>query len=307
MYEENLITDIKKRDELANRFEVLDKVKALLLINKYDMATTEQIATFYEVKKDAVHKIWQRNQDEILKDGIKFITVKGDLAGQNVQTNNSKSGGKYLRDTNGEEYFVPNVSGLRLFSRRAILRIGMLLRDSKVASEVRTQLLNIEEKAAPAKKVADINEEQNLLISIAKAYASGKTTEMLVAAQALDQFRQRHIRELETTNAGLKSDNHLLAKDALSWGDRASLNAGMRRLATVTGKGYGEVWGIFYRELEYKHGICLKRRGKAPYLNYIKKEEWPLAMQSFAALCVANGTTASEMVAAQKLGKNNVQ
>ena len=40
---------------------------------------------------------------------------------------------------------VPNV-GIILFPKRAILRMGMLLRDSEVAKEVRTQLLNITEK-----------------------------------------------------------------------------------------------------------------------------------------------------------------
>lgn len=35
---------------------------------------------------------------------------------------------------------VPNV-GIRLFPKRAVLRLGMLLRDSRVAQEVRTQLL----------------------------------------------------------------------------------------------------------------------------------------------------------------------
>ena len=43
---------------------------------------------------------------------------------------------------------IPN-RGIKCFSKRAILRIGMLLRDSKIAQEVRTQLLKeyISEKA----------------------------------------------------------------------------------------------------------------------------------------------------------------
>lgn len=41
---------------------------------------------------------------------------------------------------------IPN-RGIRCFSKRAVLRFGMLLRDSEVAKEVRTQLLNIKEEA----------------------------------------------------------------------------------------------------------------------------------------------------------------
>ncbi|WP_373560911.1 hypothetical protein [Bacillus cereus] len=38
----------------------------------------------------------------------------------------------------------------------------MLLRDSEIAKKVRTQLLNIEEKATIESKVADIDEEMQL-------------------------------------------------------------------------------------------------------------------------------------------------
>ena len=52
--------------------------------------------------------------------------------------------------------------GLKVFPQRAIPRIGMLLRDSDVAKEVRTQLLNIEEKASGETKTHDIDEEQRV-------------------------------------------------------------------------------------------------------------------------------------------------
>jgi hypothetical protein len=47
--------------------------------------------------------------------------------------------------------------GIGLFTRRAILRVGMLLRDSEIA-EVRTQLLNIEKKVTVEQTIANINE-----------------------------------------------------------------------------------------------------------------------------------------------------
>lgn len=50
-----------------------------------------------------------------------------------------------------------------LFPKRAILRVGMLLRDSEVAKEVRTQLLNIEEHTATEVKTYEIDYEQEVL------------------------------------------------------------------------------------------------------------------------------------------------
>ena len=60
-----------------------------------------------------------------------------------------------------------------LFPRRAIPRVGMLLRDSEVAKEVRTQLLNIEEKVSKESKIEDINEEEKFMLAIGKAVVNG--------------------------------------------------------------------------------------------------------------------------------------
>lgn len=59
-----------------------------------------------------------------------------------------------------------------LFPKRAILRVGMLLRDSEVAKEVRTQLLNIEEHTAAEVKTYEIDYEQEVLGRGLKVYGT---------------------------------------------------------------------------------------------------------------------------------------
>lgn len=63
---------------------------------------------------------------------------------------------------NGQRVTINN-RGLKVFSKRAVLRIGMLLQQSAIAREVRTQLLNIEGKTSDKIKVEDIDEEQRLI------------------------------------------------------------------------------------------------------------------------------------------------
>lgn len=65
---------------------------------------------------------------------------------------------------NMKGYFLLNgnkigYKGNGIFPKRAILRVGMLLRDSEVAKEVRTQLLNIEENTAAEVKTYEIDYE----------------------------------------------------------------------------------------------------------------------------------------------------
>ncbi|MGE1009234.1 hypothetical protein [Bacillus cereus] len=61
--------------------------------------------------------------------------------------------------------------GSNIFPKRAILRVGMLLRDSEVAKEVRTQLLNIEEHTAAEVKTYEIDYEQDLHLKLGQAIA----------------------------------------------------------------------------------------------------------------------------------------
>ena len=74
----------------------------------------------------------------------------------------------------------------------------MLLRDSAIAKEVCTQLLNIEEKTTQEVKVADINEEQTLQMAVGQAFMSGDINALAQAATSLMAFKNRHIAEIET-------------------------------------------------------------------------------------------------------------
>lgn len=114
------------RDALADHIDVLDKVKALTLLPGTAFATLDLVAGYYEVSNEAVHKIVQRNRDEIDSDGFRIV------AGDELSDIKSKSG------------LAARTPILGVFPRRAILRVGMLLRDSRIAKAVRDHLLDTE-------------------------------------------------------------------------------------------------------------------------------------------------------------------
>ena len=58
-----------------NRVEVLDKVKDLLLLPELEMATTSQVADFYEVPMQAIKSLVTDKKDELTADG--YITKYG--------------------------------------------------------------------------------------------------------------------------------------------------------------------------------------------------------------------------------------
>ena len=283
---DNIINDRSVRDRCAGHYEVLEKVKELLLIPNTQWATLKQVAQYYEVGDKAIDTICSRHKDELESDGVISKSYKDflNLQYEGLETSIGKT---IFSFANGETLVVPN-RGLKIFPRRAILRIGMLLRDSSVAREVRTQLLNIEEKTADDIKTEDINEEQRLMLNVGMAYASGSIEAVMKATTEYNAFQNRHIEKL-------KQDNKALAGTILEWKDRSKLNAGVRKLASVIGKNFSNIWNELYKNLQYKYGICIKQRGGQPYLQWIKEDEWDDVMKIFCAMCEAYEQSPSDM------------
>ncbi|MEC2709113.1 hypothetical protein P9Z39_26150 [Bacillus thuringiensis] len=132
-----------KRDSLVGKVEVLSEVKELLLPPELEMATLQQVADFYNVSKEMITKLLKSHRDELVSDGYTLMN------GNEISSfflEGKRKGSYMVKSRNGEMYtYSNNESGL--LPKRAILRVGMLLRNSEVAKRIRTQLLNTEESA----------------------------------------------------------------------------------------------------------------------------------------------------------------
>ncbi len=150
-----------ERDNLVNRVEVLERVKNLLLLPELEMATTQQVARFYGVDHNTLKLLVHHNRAELESDGMKHMKY-----GEIKELINLT-----LTVDSMKELGIGKV-GSNIFPKRAILRVGMLLRDSEVAKEVRTQLLNIEEHTATEVKTYEIDYEQEVLGRGFKVYGT---------------------------------------------------------------------------------------------------------------------------------------
>lgn len=280
---ESMVDNYDLRNELIARTEVLDKVKKLLLIPEMNCMTIRQVADYYEVDIDTIKRCCQRNRTEIEGDGVANKTpkvFKDLLTEQNVPLVQNRTNLVIQIDDN-TRLEIPN-RGIKCFSKRAILRIGMLLRDSKIAQEVRTQLLNIVEHTAEEKPellTQDIDDEEKLQAAIGKAFATGDIMEFATAAQAYTAFQRRHIDRIETSNK-------LLTAEVLHISDRKMFNRVMRKFASTLHISFGVAFSMLCKQLSYRYGIDLKKRGdrKAPYIQYIKDDEWDKVQKVIVAI-----------------------
>ena len=195
--EEELLVSKEEREKLINRIDVLEKVKSLLLLPALEMATTQQVADFYEVGVEAIKTIVKRHGDELESDGMTVLNRKALLLKVQNEPIKNTSYVAIIRDEKGNEYKFTN-RGSMVFPRRAILRVGMLLRDSEVAKEVRTQLLNIEEKAPEVIRKAEVDTEVALLEqAVGKAFASNDIMKFAEATMKLNAYKDRYTKQVE--------------------------------------------------------------------------------------------------------------
>ncbi len=127
------------RADHVGRVDVLEKVRALRLLPDGLHVTTEGVAQYFAVHKEAVHSVVRRHREELIANGMTTLTGDELRVGDVVKTTTSSG--------DPVESYPQGRSHLRVFTRRTVLNIAMLLRDSEVARCVRAYLLDTEETA----------------------------------------------------------------------------------------------------------------------------------------------------------------
>ena len=212
-------------EQVVSHIEVLDKVKHLLTIPGTDTMTTRQVADYYGVEIDTVRRVYQRHKKEIDEDGVMmkkaedFLNrpqddrltepkvqpkVEDELTEPKIQLGGSAAAFPQVQVLNtadfcklviwpelGAEIKVSN-RGIRVFSRRAVLRIGMLMPGSRVATEVRTQLLNVFEKVLTAAVVEPFDNERELRKRVGDSIISGRFAEAADYISQLTEYLERN-------------------------------------------------------------------------------------------------------------------
>lgn len=127
-----LLESLSLRQQLCTdkNTSILGKVGHLVFLSGTTFCTVQALSLFYQVELNTLQQVVKRHRSELEQDGYKLFS-KNEL--QNVHAVQF-------------DFKIPN-RGLALFPRRAILRLGMLLRDSSIAKQVRSYLLNIEEQS----------------------------------------------------------------------------------------------------------------------------------------------------------------
>ena len=181
-----LIESRALRDSVVGRTEVLDKVKALALLPDGLHVTSKEVADYFSVHRDIVRKLTQRHRAELTANGLQ--TLRGSDLQRFERDNLSLSNSSYPQGR----------AHLTLYTRRTVLNVAMLLRDSDTARSVRTYLLDAEEATrrqtvAPAGYVSMEQLWADAAVRIGERILAGPIGERFSAMEARQDNVEAHL------------------------------------------------------------------------------------------------------------------
>ncbi|WP_314176089.1 restriction endonuclease [Streptomyces winkii] len=189
VHEGALLESQTLRASVVARTEALDKVKVLSLLPDGLHVTTRMVADYFEVTDQVISKLVQRHRDELTANGLR--TLRGSDLRVFERDNLSFSDGSYPQGR----------AHLTVYSRRAVLNVAMLLRDSEVARRIRTYLLDAEQASRAGAGSAPVDES---VVHGLIAWLDERITQNIAAQRAsgpvLDETRVRQLAE-ETVRA----------------------------------------------------------------------------------------------------------
>ena len=149
--------------------EILNKVKALFFAvwKNEGITTTEQLAAFYEIEPSSIRQVVKRHQDEFELDGLKSLR------------------GKDLKEVRDFLSLTSTAVNLTIWTPRAALRLGMLLRDSAIAKAVRTSAVNAIETTIPAQSARIRELKLELQVAQAQATAAQSQERLMQISSAI--------------------------------------------------------------------------------------------------------------------------
>ena len=264
--EKDLIENKDVRESLITRVEVLDRVKELNTLADTDYMTTRQVAEFYEVDMNVVQQIWSSNRGEIDSDGVVTINYNdlGTYLGTETISMAKRMRGKAI--VAGEPF---SYSKNTLFPKRAVLRIGMLLRDSEVAKEVRTMLLNMyydvqKDNSEIIEKInKEYDDEMELHSELGHAIMVGDMDKVIIVTTKINEIKNRRIREAEEKLAKSEEEKAEIITNSTTIQETRQV---IRRIVNMIahrkyGNNFSLAWNELHKKVNYTLDINVKNRG----------------------------------------------
>mgnify|MGYP006972159458 CR=1 FL=1 len=253
----------RKTQMIENNIHILESVKDILTIANTDLITVHMATDYFEVGLEAINSLIKDNRGELIENGLKIYKKKDFLKvlEGHLRNNKQMNGKSILTFNDGYELIFPN-RGMYLMTKRTLLNIGMLLRDSEIAKELRKRILDIVHDAENGNGnidtiVNEIDEETRLKVDYVDAMMSGDLVKMNEINAKLFELKNKRILELEKESKYKSGVIEGLAENITLAEKRQRLNQIIRinGIDKVTDR-----WNLLYSEFQKKYHLDLSKR-----------------------------------------------
>lgn len=179
------------RDRYVSKVDVLDKVKELSMLPDGEYCIVNQITDFYEVSRSTIESLLKRHKAEIEKDGL--VSLKG----RELKEYKTK-----ILDIHNERLNAR--SNLNLYTKKAVLRIGMLLTCSEVAEKVRDYLVGVERVATDKQKGEVLHNEFDVVKTMSNSNIDEIKQLIKSTTERQNELYEARIKSLENQFNNLK-------------------------------------------------------------------------------------------------------
>jgi hypothetical protein len=170
--------------------EILGKAKALVMALHHGVgvATTEQIAEYFEVSTETISSLVKSHRKEFESDGLHVIQ------------------GKELLEHKSKLHLCSNDARLTIWNPRSALRCGMLLRDSEIAKQTRTVLLDVADQREAIEKLEQQFQPVQPIPTLKEINEAAKIFGNLYGLAYKQQYVQQKIAKFHPSLAGHSPD-----------------------------------------------------------------------------------------------------
>lgn len=176
-----------------NGFHHINKERELILLPELEMATSQQVADFYGVDRTVINRTVMRHEDDFVRDGYISLTgkeIKEFLFKKNIPQSKIQLKPGYFMVQGCKITYGKNA----LFTKRAALRVGLIIRNSESIKVVRDKLLDTNEnETITIKKEADLDHEEELKLKLGQAIVDRDVLLAIQITQEIEDYKNRHV------------------------------------------------------------------------------------------------------------------
>lgn len=148
-----IISEETRNKLIEGNDNILNKLKAIPFFSDNTFVGISQAASYYGVEDTAIKGVIRRNKEELYRDGLTILTSSELTKYKLLEVSDPYELNNLYIGQKARQYTA--------IPRRALLKIAMLLTQSKFAQEVRSYLLNIEHNSSFDQKMKSIEETTN--------------------------------------------------------------------------------------------------------------------------------------------------